>query len=79
MRTIQKAYEKEGRIGKKETRKRKLRVENILKISIVNPLTLGLSPPIVSSEVSQVILINIIQIYIDKQPTSQDQVALGQE
>jgi hypothetical protein len=40
VRTIQKAYEKEGRIGKKETRKKKLKVENILKITILNPLTL---------------------------------------
>ncbi|CAD8199841.1 unnamed protein product [Paramecium pentaurelia] len=71
VRTIQKAYEKEGRIGKKETRKKKLKVENILKISIMNPLTFQLSQPIVSSEVSQ--------IYIDKQPSNQDQANLIQE
>ncbi|CAD8185034.1 unnamed protein product [Paramecium octaurelia] len=71
VRTIQKAYEKEGRIGKKETRKKKLKVENILKISIMNPLTFQLSEPIVSSEVSQ--------IYIDKQPSKEDQANLIQE
>ncbi|CAD8109054.1 unnamed protein product [Paramecium sonneborni] len=71
VRTIQKAYEKEGRIGKKETRKKKLKVENILKISIINPLTFQLSEPIVSSEVSQ--------IYIDKQPSKEDQANLIQE
>ncbi|CAD8101555.1 unnamed protein product [Paramecium sonneborni] len=71
VRTIQKAYEKEGRIGKKETRKKKLKVENILKISIINPFTFQLSEPIVSSEVSQ--------IYIDKQPSKEDQANLIQE
>ncbi|CAD8088229.1 unnamed protein product [Paramecium primaurelia] len=71
VRTIQKAYEKEGRIGKKETRKKKLKVENILKIQIINPLTFQLSEPIVSSEVSQ--------IYIDKQPSKEDQTNLMQE
>lgn len=40
VRTIYKAYEKDGRIGKKETRKKKLKIENILKISILNPFTL---------------------------------------
>ncbi|CAD8103812.1 unnamed protein product [Paramecium sonneborni] len=54
VRTIQKAYEKDGRIGKKETRKKKLKIENILKISILNPFTFQLSEPIVSSEVSQI-------------------------
>ncbi|CAD8185967.1 unnamed protein product [Paramecium pentaurelia] len=71
VRTIQKAYEKDGRIGKKETRKKKLKIENILKISIINPFTFQLSEPIVSSEVSQ--------IYIDKQPTKEDQVSLAKE
>ncbi|CAD8120732.1 unnamed protein product [Paramecium sonneborni] len=71
VRTIQKAYEKDGRIGKKETRKKKLKVENILKISIMNPFTFQLSEPIVSSEVSQ--------IYIDKQPSKEDQINLAKE
>ncbi|CAD8188148.1 unnamed protein product [Paramecium octaurelia] len=71
VRTIQKAFEKDGRVGKKETRKKKLKVQNILKISIVNPFTFQLSQPIVSSEVSQ--------IYMDKQPTDEDQVILAKE
>ncbi|CAD8102691.1 unnamed protein product [Paramecium primaurelia] len=71
VRTIQKAFEKDGRIGKKETRKKKLKVQTILKISIVNPFTFQLSEPIVSSEVSQ--------IYMDKQPSQEDQVILAKE
>ncbi|CAD8205470.1 unnamed protein product [Paramecium pentaurelia] len=71
VRTIQKAFEKDGRIGKKETRKKKLKIQNILKISIVNPFTYQLSEPIVSSEVSQ--------IYMDKQPSQEDQVILAKE
>ncbi|CAK69607.1 unnamed protein product (macronuclear) [Paramecium tetraurelia] len=58
---------------KKHTKKmvKKLKVQNILKISIVNPFTFQLSHPIVSSEVSQ--------IYMDKQPTDEDQVMLAKE
>ncbi|CAK92200.1 unnamed protein product (macronuclear) [Paramecium tetraurelia] len=71
LRTIQKTYEKDGRIGKKETRKKKLKVQNILKISVINPFTLEVQPLSVQSDIHQ--------IYVDKQPSLLDQIALANQ
>ncbi|CAD8127950.1 unnamed protein product [Paramecium sonneborni] len=68
VRTIYKTYEKDGRIGKKETRKKKLKVQSILKISVVNPFTMEIQPLSVQSDIQQ--------IYVDKQPSLLDQIAL---
>ncbi|CAD8126489.1 unnamed protein product [Paramecium sonneborni] len=71
VRTIQKAFEQDGRIGKKETRKKKLRVQSILKVSVLNPLTLQVQPLCVQSDTTQ--------IYVDKQPSIIDQLNLANE
>ncbi|CAD8127790.1 unnamed protein product [Paramecium sonneborni] len=71
VRTIFKTYEKDGRIGKKETRKKKLKIQNILKISVVNPFTMQIQPLSVQSDIQQ--------IYVDKQPSILDQTALANQ
>ncbi|CAD8182445.1 unnamed protein product [Paramecium octaurelia] len=71
VRTIQKTYEKDGRIGKKETRKKKLKVQSILKISVINPFTLEVQPLSFQSDIHQ--------IYVDKQPSLLDQIALANQ
>ncbi|CAD8209530.1 unnamed protein product [Paramecium pentaurelia] len=71
VRTIQKAFEKDGRIGKKETRKKKLKVQSILKVSILNPLTLQIQPLCIQSDNTQ--------MYVDKQPSLIDQLNLTNE
>ncbi|CAD8127465.1 unnamed protein product [Paramecium sonneborni] len=71
VRTIQKAFEQDGRIGKKETRKKKLKVQSILKVSVLNPLTLQIQPLCVQTDTTQ--------IYIDKQPSIVDQLNLANE
>ncbi|CAD8113359.1 unnamed protein product [Paramecium primaurelia] len=71
VRTIQKAFEKDGRIGKKETRKKKLKVQSILKISVLNPLTLQIQPLCIQSDNTQ--------MYVDKQPSLIDQLNLTNE
>ncbi|CAD8082110.1 unnamed protein product [Paramecium primaurelia] len=71
VRTIQKTYEKEGRIGKKESRKKKLKVESILKISVLNPFTMEIQPLSVQSDIHK--------IYIDKQPSLLDQITLANQ
>ncbi|CAD8211565.1 unnamed protein product [Paramecium octaurelia] len=71
VRTIQKAFEQDGRIGKKETRKKKLKVESIVRVSVLNPLTLQVQPLCVQSQTTQ--------IYVDKQPTNGDQLNLANE
>ncbi|CAD8162521.1 unnamed protein product [Paramecium pentaurelia] len=71
VRTIQKTYEKDGRIGKKETRKKKLKVQSILKISVINPFTMEVQPLSVQSDIHQ--------IYVDKQPSLLDQIALANQ
>ncbi|CAD8192951.1 unnamed protein product [Paramecium octaurelia] len=71
VRTIQKAFEQDGRIGKKETRKKKLKVQSILKVSVLNPLTLQVQPLCIQSDNTQ--------MYVDKQPSLIDQLNLANE
>ncbi|CAD8114903.1 unnamed protein product [Paramecium primaurelia] len=71
VRTIQKAFEQDGRIGKKETRKKKLKVQSIVKVSVLNPFTLQVQPLCVQSDTTQ--------IYVDKQPSLMDQLNLANE
>ncbi|CAD8199076.1 unnamed protein product [Paramecium octaurelia] len=71
VRTIQKTYEREGRIGKKETRKKKLKVESILKICVINPFTMVVQPLSIQSDIQS--------IYIDKQPSQLDQIIISNQ